>query len=83
MDLFLDHVGGEILDAVLLSAKKGSRVILCGAIQSYSQKRAQPIYMYPLIIAMSITVKGFIVTDYYHRYKEAHTFLSNLIFHSS
>ena len=78
IDLYLDNVGGEMLDAVLLNAKKGARVILCGAIQSYS-KKAQPLYMYPLIIAMSIKVKGFIVTDYYDRNDEAMQFLGNLL----
>jgi NADPH-dependent curcumin reductase CurA len=78
IDLYLDNVGGEILDAVLINANKGSRIILCGAINAYSQKKANPVYMYPLIIAMSIKVKGFIVTDYYKKYKEGHDYLYNM-----
>lgn len=79
VDLYLDHVGGSMLDAVLLNANKGSRMILCGAIQSYNQKKPQAMYMYPVIISKSIKVRGFIVTDYYGKMKEAHQFLSGLL----
>jgi NADPH-dependent curcumin reductase CurA len=78
VDMYLDNVGGEMLDAVLMNAKKGSRMILCGAIQSYGLKKAQPVYMYPLVISKSIKMKGFIINDYQDKYEEAIQYLSKL-----
>ncbi|OMJ83208.1 hypothetical protein SteCoe_15924 [Stentor coeruleus] len=78
IDLYLDNVGGEMLDAVLLNAKKGARMILCGAIQSYGQKKAQPLYMYPLVISKSLKMKGFIVTDYQNKFEEGLKYLGSL-----
>ncbi|OMJ81902.1 hypothetical protein SteCoe_17543 [Stentor coeruleus] len=78
IDLYLDNVGGEMLDAVLLNAKKGARMILCGAIQSYGQKKAQPLYLYPLVISKSLKMKGFIVTDYQNKFDEGFRYLESL-----
>lgn len=78
IDLYLDNVGGEMLDAVLLNAKKGARMILCGAIQSYGQKKAQPLYMYPLVISKSLKMKGFIVTDYQSKFEDGLKYLGSL-----
>jgi NADPH-dependent curcumin reductase CurA len=46
VDVFVDHVGGPILDAVLANITKGARIIMSGAISSYSQKKAPPIFNY-------------------------------------
>mmetsp|Transcript_3766 Transcript_3766/g.3548 ORF Transcript_3766/g.3548 Transcript_3766/m.3548 type:complete len:137 (+) Transcript_3766:599-1009(+) len=79
IDIYLDNVGGEILDAVLLNIKKHGKIIACGAIASYNSKKPKPIYNYPLIIALSITVEGFIVWDYKNRFQLATRQLSRLV----
>lgn len=35
IDVFFDNVGGDVLDAVLLNIKEGTRVVICGAISQY------------------------------------------------
>lgn len=46
VDVFIDHVGGKVLDAVLANIKKHARVVLSGAISSYSQRQAPAIFNY-------------------------------------
>lgn len=35
IDVFFDNVGGDVLDAVLLNIKEGTRIVICGAISQY------------------------------------------------
>lgn len=79
VDVYIDNVGGEILDAVLLNIKKYARIVLCGAISSYNQKKAPGIYYYPLIISQSATVEGFIVWDHKQKFEIATKNLSKWI----
>jgi NADPH-dependent curcumin reductase CurA len=79
IDVFLDNVGGETLDAVLINCKRGARIVLCGAIQSYGKKTAQPVYNYPVIISRNITMIGFVVIDFQHRIAESNQYLNELL----
>jgi NADPH-dependent curcumin reductase CurA len=47
VDIYIDNVGGEILDAVLANIRKNARIVLCGAISSYDNDKAPPIHNYP------------------------------------
>lgn len=47
IDIFIDHVGGKILDAVLANIRKNAKIVLCGAISSYGHRRAVPVHNYP------------------------------------
>ena len=64
IDIFIDSVGGVVLDAVLLNIKKYARIVMCGAISTYCFKKKAPIHYYPLVISNSATMIGFIVNDY-------------------
>lgn len=66
VDIYIDNVGGEILDAVLLNIKKYSRIVMCGAISGYNLKKNPPIYYYPFVVSMSASMIGFIFDDYKH-----------------
>lgn len=79
IDVYLDNVGGETLDAVLINCKRGARIILCGAIQSYGKKTAQPVYNYPVIISRNIKMIGFVVIDFQDRIAESNAYLSDLL----
>ena len=47
VDVYIDNVGGSILDAVLANIRKNARIVFCGSISSYSQKKALPVHNYP------------------------------------
>jgi NADPH-dependent curcumin reductase CurA len=47
VDIYIDNVGGAVLDAVLANIRKNARIIFCGAISSYNQKKAFPVHNYP------------------------------------
>mmetsp|Transcript_11980 Transcript_11980/g.12061 ORF Transcript_11980/g.12061 Transcript_11980/m.12061 type:complete len:266 (-) Transcript_11980:30-827(-) len=79
IDIYIDLVGGDILDAVLLNIKKYARIVMCGAISSYNLKRAPPIRYYPLIISQSASVEGFIVWEHRNKFDIAVKNLSKWI----
>lgn len=79
VDIYIDNVGGEILDAALLNINKYARIVMCGAISGYNQKRAPPVHYYPLIIAMSATIVGFIIFDFKNKYGLAVKHLSKWV----
>lgn len=64
VDIFIDNVGGLILDAVMINIKKYARIVMCGSISSYCYMKKSPLRYYPLVIANSATMIGFIVNDY-------------------
>lgn len=71
IDIFFDNVGGEILDAALLNLNSGARIVFCGAISSYNS--AEPVpgpYNWWQILARSVTVQGYLVSNYMDRFPE-------------
>ncbi len=74
VDLFFDNVGGEILDAALLNMAQKGRVVICGGISQYNEKElpAGP-RNYMQIVIRRLTVKGFILIDYFHKAQQAMT----------
>lgn len=47
IDIYIDNVGGNLLDAVLANIRKNARIVFSGAISSYNQKKALPLHNYP------------------------------------
>lgn len=75
-----ENVGGEIMEAVMARMAKFGRMALCGMISTYNSTAPIPgPRAWPLILMRSLTVKGFIVTDYAARYGEAASTLAPLI----
>lgn len=79
IDIYIDNVGGDILDAVLLNIKKYARIVLCGSISGYNMKKSPSLMRYPLVISNSATMIGFIVNDYRHLFVQALKSLSKWI----
>lgn len=65
IDVFLDNVGGEHLEAALDVLNVGGRVAMCGAISGYNDTVKEPGPRNLVsIIAKRLTLQGFIVFDH-------------------
>lgn len=72
IDINFENVGGPIMDAVLARMTNFSRMPLCGLISTYND--AGPTVgpsQFAQILMKRITVRGFIVIDYFDRLPEA------------
>lgn len=70
IDVHFENVGGEILDAALLSIRAGGRVVLCGLISQYNSE-PKPILNLWRLIVQGARVEGFILTQFIPRFGEA------------
>ena len=79
IDLYFDNVGGELLDHVLARIANHARIVLCGAIASYTDRsNVTPIRNHTNLISRRGTMRGFIILDYAPRYAEAQAELARL-----
>ncbi|GAA5906133.1 hypothetical protein JCM5296_000105 [Sporobolomyces johnsonii] len=67
---YFDNIGGEILNQMFPRMGRFSRIIACGAISSYNS-RENNLSNFFEIVAMRITIQGFIVTDFLSVWGEA------------
>lgn len=68
VDVYFDNVGGKILDAVLARMNLFGRVAVCGLIANYNATEPVPgPYNFGAILIKRLTVRGFIVMDFYSR----------------
>ncbi|KAF9445125.1 NAD(P)-binding protein [Macrolepiota fuliginosa MF-IS2] len=69
IDIFWDHVGGDILDAALDAANIGARFIECGMISGYNTGGA-PVKNLMQVITKDITLRGFVFARSMPKYLE-------------
>ncbi|NDK32774.1 NADP-dependent oxidoreductase [Nesterenkonia haasae] len=71
IDVYLDMVGAEHLEAAIGAMRTGGRIALVGAISGYNAIDAPkgPSNLYNAI-AKRLTLRGMIVTDHLHRFSE-------------
>jgi hypothetical protein len=71
IDIYFDNVGGETLEAALSALRKHGRVIACGGISGYNAQapRPGPTNLFN-VITKRLTMKGFIVSDWFDRQTE-------------
>ncbi|WP_305095403.1 NADP-dependent oxidoreductase [Prescottella sp. R16] len=80
IDIYFDNVGGEILNSALACLRRGSRVVLCGAISGYNATDPQPgPSRYLSLLVNRASMSGFIVFDYLERFPEAMAAMSEWI----
>jgi len=79
VDVFLDNVGGEILDAVLLHLARGARVVLSGGLSQYNADRPSGPSNYLQLLWRSASMTGFLTPDYADRYPGARAELAGLL----
>jgi len=72
INIFVDNVGGEILDAALALMALKARVVLCGGISRYNEEILPPgPKNYFNLVIQRARMEGFIVLDYAARFEEA------------
>jgi len=70
IDVYFDNVGGDHLDAALALARDNARFAICGMIEGYNSGQPTSLRFIMRVIAARITLKGFIVFDYFPRMAE-------------
>lgn len=71
VDVFMDHVGGDIRMAALRNLARGARVVLVGHIAVINGARGLVPDVVPLLMGARARMEGFIVYDYEDRLDEA------------
>jgi len=80
IDVFFDNVGGEILDHALDHLAQGARVVLCGAITAYNdRKNVQGPRLYLRIAERNARMEGFTADRFAPRFAEAEVELKALL----
>jgi NADPH-dependent curcumin reductase CurA len=66
VDINFEHVGGDVMAAVLPLMVYGGRVVMCGLIDQYNSVVAPPGPNWGVIIAKALTVSGLRVFDFFN-----------------
>jgi NADPH-dependent curcumin reductase CurA len=70
IDVYFDNVGGDHLDAAFAVARNKARFAICGLIAGYNDRTPMSFRFIQRVIAARISLKGFIVFDYFPRMAE-------------
>uniref|UniRef100_A0A7N2RCQ5 Alcohol dehydrogenase-like C-terminal domain-containing protein n=2 Tax=Quercus lobata TaxID=97700 RepID=A0A7N2RCQ5_QUELO len=68
IDVYFEHVGGKMLDAVLLNMRHHGRIAVCGMISQYNLDEPEGIKNLLHIGFKWIQMKGYTHRNYYHLY---------------
>ena len=77
--VFMDNVGGEVLDAALLHLARGARVVISGGLSQYNADRPSGPSNYLQLLWRRASMTGFLTPDYADRYPEARAELAALL----
>jgi NADPH-dependent curcumin reductase CurA len=77
--VFIDNVGGDVLDAVLLHLAVGARVVISGGLSQYNADRPSGPSNYLELLWQRASMTGFLTPDYADRYPEARAELAALL----
>jgi NADPH-dependent curcumin reductase CurA len=71
VDVYFDNVGGDHLDAALVTMNLFGRIALCGAISAYNERSLPPGPPHlPLAIGKSLTLRGFTIGHHMKAFPE-------------
>jgi NADPH:quinone reductase len=70
VDVYFDNVGSEISQAVHRRLNVGARIVICGQVSQYNERRPAPTFHPTLLIVFRARMQGFLVSDYASRYDE-------------
>ena len=71
VDVYLDNVGGDVLDAVLTRLARGARIIICGAVSQYNTDRVRGPANYLMLLVARASMTGMVIFDYQDRFPQA------------
>jgi NADPH-dependent curcumin reductase CurA len=72
IDVYFDNVGGDVLEACLFNMKVHGRIACCGAVSQYdSGAPHSPRGVPGLIVTKRLTMRGFLVSDFYPKREQA------------
>ena len=71
VDVYLDNVGGDVLDAVLTRLARGARIIICGAVSQYNADQVRGPANYLMLLVARASMTGMVVFDYQDRFPQA------------
>jgi NADPH-dependent curcumin reductase len=71
IDVYLDNVGGDILDAVLTRLARGARIIISGAISQYNAAAVQGPANYMALLVARASMTGMVIFDYQDQFPHA------------
>ncbi|KAF9204595.1 hypothetical protein BGZ49_005112 [Haplosporangium sp. Z 27] len=70
IDIYFENVGGETLEAALDHLNTFGRIIACGMISQYNTTTPYGVKNLMNIVGKRLTIRGFIVADFYEQYHE-------------
>ncbi|KAF2298315.1 hypothetical protein GH714_021811 [Hevea brasiliensis] len=70
IDIYFENVGGKMLDAVLLNMRVHGRIAACGMVSQYNLEKPEDVCNLMSIVYKRVSIKGFVVFDYYHLYSK-------------
>jgi NADPH-dependent curcumin reductase CurA len=79
IDVYFDNVGGDHLDAAFALARQNARFAMCGMIEGYNDPTPMSFRYIMRVVAMRISLKGFIVFDYQPRMGEFYREMGGLL----
>ncbi|KAH9726691.1 PKS ER domain-containing protein [Citrus sinensis] len=68
IDIYFEHVGGKMLDAVLLNMRLHGRIAACGMISQYNLSQPEGVHNLMNVVYKRIRMEGFVVFDYFPQY---------------
>ena len=71
VDVFLDNVGGELLDTVLRRIAPNARILLCGSLSTDDGDEPYRLRNYPRLMSRRASMVGFNTIDHWGLYDEA------------
>jgi NADPH-dependent curcumin reductase CurA len=73
IDVYFDNTGGEILETCLFAMKTFGRIACCGAVSQYDGAAPPhgPRGVPGLIVTKRLTLRGFVVMDFYDQREKA------------
>ncbi|MDD7911359.1 NADP-dependent oxidoreductase [Pseudovibrio exalbescens] len=70
LDIHFENVGGAPFQAALYNMKAHGKIALCGLISTYNSTEAPAGPELSAMIKKRLTMKGFVMTDHWHRFGE-------------